>query len=82
MKDKPDVIDFDDDFGFTLVGEEEISNKDTIEYYKQKVTTLHKMIMPLLKNLLKNPEKDYIHWPNRDQKINDFIKKMNKVIEE
>lgn len=82
MRNRDEITDFDDDFGFTLVGEEEISNKDISETYKQKLMQLHKMIMPLLKNLLKNPEKDYIHWPNRDKKINDFIQKMNKVIEE
>jgi hypothetical protein len=43
---------------------------------------LRDMIMPLLNNLKKNPEKDIIHWPNRAEKIDAFIKKMNKLVDE
>ena len=38
------------------------------------------MIMPLLNNLMKNPEKDTILWPNRDKKIKEFVKKMDDYI--
>jgi hypothetical protein len=38
------------------------------------------MIMPLLNNLLKSPEKDTIVWPNREKQINAFIKKMDNYI--
>jgi hypothetical protein len=31
----------------------------------------------LLNNLMKNPEKDTIVWPNRDKTIKTFIKKMD-----
>ena len=30
------------------------------------------MIQPLLNNLQKNPEKDYIYWPNRLEKVEAF----------
>jgi len=32
---------------------------------KAKLASVEKLIMPLLVNLLKNPEKDTIKWPNR-----------------
>ena len=45
-------------------------NLDTEEYkalinkdINEKLKLLEGMIMPLLVNLMKNPEKDYIHWP-------------------
>ena len=66
------------DFGFTLVGEEKliVPNND-------KAEQLRDMIMPLLNNLKKNPEKDYIQWPGKDRvkRINEFIDKMNHLIE-
>jgi hypothetical protein len=32
--------------------------------------------MPLLNNLAKNPENEYILWPNRVAKIDEFKKKL------
>ena len=34
--------------------------------------TMYNMIQPLLNNLQKNPEKDYIYWPNRMEKVEAF----------
>ena len=34
---------------------------------------LEKMIIPLLINLAKNPDKEYIRWPNRQEKIEKQI---------
>ena len=64
----------DFDFGFTAVTEEEldvvIEAKETavmktagLDKTQEKCDTLYNMIKPLLNNLAKNPEKDYIHWP-------------------
>jgi hypothetical protein len=60
------------DFGFTFSDTEEIKNQAV-----DKAEGLRKMIMPLLNNLMKNPEKDTIVWPNRDKTIKTFIKKMD-----
>jgi hypothetical protein len=46
-----------------------------------KLNELRDMIMPLLENLKANPEKSYINWPNREEKINEFIDKINGFIE-
>jgi hypothetical protein len=65
----------EDDFGFTFADSEELKAQ-----VDDKVEGLRKMIMPLLNNLLKNPDKDTIVWPNRDKSINAFIKKMDDYI--
>ena len=37
------------------------------------MSKLEKMIIPLLINLAKNPDKEYIRWPNRQEKIEKQI---------
>jgi len=37
--------------------------------------------MPLLNNLEKNPEKEYILWPGRDKKIKLFRTKLKNIYE-
>jgi hypothetical protein len=68
--------DEEDDFGFSFADTTEIKAQT-----KDKVQGLRDMIMPLLNNLMKNPEKDTIVWPDREKKIKAFIKKMDKYIE-
>ena len=41
-----------------------------------KLNELEQLIMPLLVNLMKNPEKEYIYWPNRTAKIQEQIDKV------
>ena len=84
---KPDV---DFDFGFTAVNAEELevvqstkeavvmASKETLTI-QGKCDTLYKMIQPLLNNLQKNPEKEYIYWPNRLEKVEEFSDKINEV---
>ena len=66
---------FRSDFGFSFAHTEDIKTEAN-----DKVQGLKNMIMPLLNNLMKNPEKDTIVWPDREKKIDDFIKKMDKYI--
>lgn len=49
--------------------EREQLQKETAE----KLMELEKMIVPLLVNLMKNPDKEYIYWPNRKDKIQEQI---------
>lgn len=58
-------------------------NLDTDEYkvliekdVREKLKTVEGLIMPLLVNLMKNPDKDYIHWPNRSPLIQKQIDKI------
>ena len=77
-KEKKMKLDESDDFGFSFVDSNEIKAK--IETTENKVEGLRNMIMPLLNNLMKNPEKDTILWPDREKKIKEFIKKMDDYI--
>jgi len=43
---------------------------------KAKLTALEKLILPLLVNLMKNPEKDTIKWPGRAPIIEKQIEKI------
>jgi len=44
-----------------------------------KLRDIEDLVMPLLLNLKKNPEKDYIHWPNRTGIIDKQIEKIKAV---
>ena len=41
---------------------------------------MYKMVMPLLKNLAKDSDKDYIYWPDRHKKMADFIVKLDELM--
>jgi diketogulonate reductase-like aldo/keto reductase len=75
-------FDSDFDFGFTSVDSASIvsSEEHTHQVVQQteRVDKIKAMITPLLKNLM-NQDGDYIHWPNRKQKIQEFMDKLNKV---
>lgn len=79
------------DFGFTLVGEDEITPSatviqktvaDTEEKHKANLEVLYQMVLPLLKNLAVDSGKDYIFWPKRVEEMNKFIKKVDSFMEE
>jgi hypothetical protein len=40
---------------------------------------IEKLILPLLYNLLKNPDKQYIKWTNRVEMVNSQIAKITAV---
>ena len=44
-----------------------------------KLKDVEMLILPLLQNLKKNPEKDYIHWPNRTAIIDKQIERITAV---
>jgi len=44
-----------------------------------KLLAVEELILPLLYNLKKNPEKEYIHWPNRTAIIDKQIEKIQAV---
>ncbi|HAW03082.1 MAG TPA: hypothetical protein DCW83_00265 [Saprospirales bacterium] len=78
------------DFGFTAVTEEELeavqdavqsqaSIGENLEVLQEKVDKLYNSMIPLLSNLKKNPQKDYIHWPNRLEKVEQFEDLLTKI---
>ena len=70
-------INLDDfDFGFTTGSEDEFKQEG-----KEKAQAMYDAIMPLLQNLKKDSDKNpIINWPNRGAKIDQFITKLNKII--
>ena len=75
--------DLDFDFGFTAVTEDEFEavqkTKTTAEGAQDKLDKLYNAITPLLTNLKKNPEKEYILWPNRLKKVEEFEDYIQKI---
>jgi hypothetical protein len=49
----------------TVESELEAKKQEFIDFKANKLKALEKLIIPLLKNLKSNPDKDYIKWPNR-----------------
>ena len=78
------------DFGFTAVNEEELEAVQTATKKAESVSTtataakikldkLYNAITPLLNNLKKNPEKEYILWPDRLAKVEAFETHLQKI---
>ena len=71
--------DDDFDFGFSTYGEDEAEEKYTKP--DDKAQLLYDAIMPLLNNLKKDADKKpIIEWPNRAEKIDQFIKKLDRIL--
>jgi hypothetical protein len=49
----------------TVETELEAKKEEFTNFKANKLKTLEKLIIPLLRNLKSNPDKAYIHWPNR-----------------
>jgi len=71
------------DFGFTAVTEQELetvqattqqleSTASDLTEVQRRLDKLYDSIQPLLNNLKNDPSKDYIYWPNRTVKIEQF----------
>ena len=78
------------DFGFTAVDETELQAVQDAQKAKgdvevkantnqEKLDKLYNAITPLLNNLKKNPEKDYILWPNRVEKVDQFEDMLRRI---
>ena len=55
---------------------EQRATEKTTQVYKRKLADVERQIMPLLVNLLKTADKEYIHWPNREAQIEDKIEQI------
>jgi len=78
------------DFGFTAVDEDELQAVQKTQALandaeqmatatQDKIDKLYNAIVPLLNNLKKNPEKDYILWPNRLEKVEQFEDHLQRI---
>ena len=79
------------DFGFTAVDESELeavqktttklkTTSSKAEDLEEKLNKLYNAILPLLSNLKMNPEKEYILWPNRVEKVEQFEDMISEII--
>lgn len=76
MKDINKAIEEDFDFGFSAVDTKPDPDQS-------KAERMLKLIEPLLKNLMKDADtKEYIHWPNRAGKINEFHEKLKSILDD
>lgn len=71
----------DEEFEFEAV---EVEDPDAVNSkvqaaYKKQMQTLEKLILPFLKNLMKNPESETIKWPNREGPIKAQIEKITGI---
>lgn len=74
------------DFGFTAVTEDELevaqkasSASETAKTTQERLDALYNAVVPLLNNLKKNPEKEYILWPDRLAKVEAFEDHLQKI---
>lgn len=78
------------DFGFTAVDEDELEAvqkaasvasevNQTATQLEERLNNLYNAVVPLLTNLKKNPDKDYILWPNRLEKVEEFETHLLKI---
>ena len=79
------------DFGFTAVDEDELQTvqqtaavahdaEQLAMTTQSRLDKLYNSVVPLLNNLKKNPEKEYILWPNRVDKIEQFEDLITEII--
>ncbi|SVA54242.1 uncharacterized protein METZ01_LOCUS107096 [marine metagenome] len=76
-------IDYND-FGFTAMDAEELASVDTKIVEKTTTATevinkLDNFIRPLLENLAKDSDKDYIYWPNRLDILTKKLKELDDL---
>jgi len=84
-----DILDFD--FGFTAVDADELEVvrdaktqteqlTSSVEDLSERAQLMYKAVMPLINNLKANPEKDYIYWPDRYEKLDAFADKLYEIM--
>lgn len=85
-------IDTSFDFGFSAVDENELESIKVLEQKakdtesvaattQNKLEAMYKLIVPLIDNLMKDPDKSYIYWPDRQAKLQAFKKKLQTVVQ-
>jgi hypothetical protein len=78
------------DFGFTAVDEDELASVQEVKQEAQKASAsseivqdrldrLYNAITPLINNLKKSPEKEYLLWPDRLEKVEAFEDHLQKI---
>lgn len=77
--DSDDLLKIDEKVSKTAASSEE--NEQLVDVLTNKVDKLDNFIRPLLENLAKDSDKDYIYWPNRIEIVRKQIDYLNSIIE-
>ena len=76
------------DFGFTFHDESEIDEQikssvsATEKTYQAKLQMVQDIVVPFMENLMKDPEKVMIRWPNRKEVVEKQLKKILAIVNE
>lgn len=62
------LVSLDDEF--------DVVKSTTEQEVRSRLTEAEKLIMPLLVNLLKTADKEYVYWPDRSAKMQEIIDKL------
>jgi hypothetical protein len=54
----------------------------TAESYKEKLDAVQAIIVPFMQNLMKDPDKVMIRWPNRKEVVEKQLKKILSITKE
>ena len=65
----------EDDASYQLLFEKRKAELEVV--YKDQMKKVERLVLPLLYNLMKNPENEYIKWPNRTEIVQ---KQINKIV--
>lgn len=82
-----------EDFGFSFHDESEIDDQisdaaaaarkegsaEAEQTYKQKLSAVEAIVVPFMQNLMKDPEKVMIRWPNRKEVVEKQLKKILSI---
>lgn len=74
-----EAVDNPDDIVRTVEGRMETQREAAIRLHSEAMAQVEKLILPLLNNLMKNPDKPYIKWENRTPAITAQIGKIHAV---
>ena len=79
------------DFGFSFHNEEDLKRpekeqltimENDIASLRRKLYSLKETVWPLLEGLKKDPYKKHIEWPNRVEKINELMGRIDAIVKE
>jgi hypothetical protein len=82
-----DLDEITGDFGFTFASSDDVleetpeysSAQEEVNDLKQRLLAINKIYMPLLENLNKDPDKDFIKWPGRKAVLDKQISKLKAL---
>ena len=61
------------------IGSEAAKAAEAAKSNQKQLDDLYNAIVPLLNNLKKNPQKEYILWPNRLAKVEEFESHLQEI---